>query len=105
VPTAVYSGGAMTVGTLRLVLFLDNCRSLKAKRSVVKKVLERTKNRFNVAAAEVADNDRLDRATLAFVTVSNDGRLVNSALDKVVDFIDGLFLAQIADHQIELIHI
>ena len=93
----------MTVGTLRLVLSIEDCRSLKGKRAVVKKVLERTKNRFNVAGAEVADNDRHTRAVLAFVTVGNDGRQVNSALDKVLNYIENLFLARILDFQIELI--
>jgi hypothetical protein len=70
---------------------------------VVKKILERTKSRFNVAAAEVGDNDRHRQALLAFVTVGNDSRTINSALDKVLNFIEGLFLAEIVDHSIELI--
>ena len=94
----------MTVGTLRMVLYLHDCHSLKEKRSVLKKILERTKARFNVSAAEVGDNDAHTRATLAFVTVANDQRLVNSALDKVINFVDHLFLAEIVDHEIELIH-
>lgn len=93
----------MTVGTLKVILYLHDARSLKQKRAVVKKILERTKSRFNMAAAEVADNDNHSKATLAFVTVGNESRIVNSALDKAINFIDNLFLAQIVDHKIELI--
>ena len=95
----------MTVGTLRLVLYLHDCRSLKQKRAVVKKILERTKAKFNIAAAEVEDNDSHTRATLAFVTVSNNQRVVNSLLDKAISFVDRLFLAEIVDHRIEMIHL
>ena len=94
----------MTVGMLQIVLHIHDCRSLKQKRMIVKKILERSKNRFNVAAAEVADNDSHTRATLAFVTVSNNQRTVNSALDKIATFVDQLFLAQIVDERIELIN-
>jgi hypothetical protein len=94
----------MTIGVLHLKLLLHDTHSLKQKRGVVKKVLERTRARFNIAAAEVGQNDIHTRATLAFVTVSNDSRQVNSALDKVLNFIEGLFLAEIVDHEIELIH-
>ena len=78
----------MTVGTLRLSLYLSDTRSLKQKRAVVKKILERSKSKFNIAAAEVGDNDIHSRAVLAFVTVGNSSRLVNSSLDKVLNFVE-----------------
>ena len=95
----------MTVGILTIRLLLHDCHSLKQKRAVVKKILERTRSRFNFAASEVEEHDIHHRATLAFVTVSNDGRFVNSSLDKGLNYIEGLFLAEIVDHGIELISI
>ena len=44
----------MVVGICRVVLALPWNDSLKGKRSVVKRILERARVRFNVAAAEVA---------------------------------------------------
>ena len=95
----------MTVGTLQIAFYLHDCRSLKAKRSVVRKLLERTRAKFNVSAAEVEDNDAHSRAVLAFVTVGNNSRHVNSMLDKILEFVDSMFLAEIVDHQIELIQV
>lgn len=92
----------MVIGTLSVVLFLHGTQSLKEKRSVVKRILARTRNQFNVSAAEVEDNDLLGRARLAFVTVGNDRRFVNSCMDKVLEFVDGLHLAEIVDHRIEI---
>ncbi len=94
----------MTVGTLKLRIFIPDARSLKQKRAVVKKILERSKSRFNISVAEVGDNDIHTVATLGFVTVGKDSRRVNSRLDKLLNFIEGLFLAQILDSKIEITH-
>ena len=48
-------------------------RTLKEKRGIVKSILARARNNFNVAAAEVDDQDIPGSALLAFVTVS-EGR-------------------------------
>jgi len=95
----------MVVGTCRVVFFLHDCHSLKQKRGVVKRILERTRSRFNAAAAEVGANDIHGRAELAFVTVGNDAKYVNSVMDKMLDYIDELYLAEIVDHHMELIHL
>jgi len=101
----LHQGVSMIVGTLRIVIFLHDCHSLKQKRGVVKRILERTRSRFNVSAAEVGANDIHGRGELAFVMVGNDSRYINGALDKMINFIDELFLAEIIDHEIELIHL
>ena len=54
----------MIVGTLLLELRLPENRSLKGKRQVVKSLLARLHNRYNVAAAEVDNNDRWQVATI-----------------------------------------
>jgi len=48
-------------------------RTLKEKRGIVKSVLARARNSFNVAAAEVGYQDLQGSALLGFVTVS-EGR-------------------------------
>ncbi len=93
----------MFVGVCRLDLSIEDNFSLKGKRAVVKRVIQRTRNRFNIAMAEVDDNDVHSRAVLGFAVVSNDKRFVNSVLDKVIDFIEELGDAPIEDvrYQIE----
>jgi uncharacterized protein len=44
-------------------------RTLKEKRSIVKSVLSRARNRFNVSCSEVGLHDQPGDAELAFVTV------------------------------------
>jgi uncharacterized protein len=56
-----------------LFQFRLQSRTLKEKRGIVKSILARARNNFNVAAAEVDDQDVPGSGILAFVTVS-EGR-------------------------------
>jgi uncharacterized protein YlxP (DUF503 family) len=76
---------------------------LKDKRKVVKSLVEKSRNRFGVSVAEVADQDVHQRATIGVAVIGNDGRTLNSLLDRVVDFMDALGLAEMLDREIELI--
>ncbi|MBI2414210.1 MAG: DUF503 domain-containing protein [Deltaproteobacteria bacterium] len=93
----------MVIGVLRITLLIHESRSLKDKRQVLKSVVEKVKNRFNVSAAEVGGADLWQRAEIGVAVVSNDGAFVNSVMDKVLDFVEGLHLAEVADHDIEII--
>jgi hypothetical protein len=78
----------MVVGTLRFVLQIPASASLKAKRQVVRKVIDRIRARFNVSVAEVADNDLWQKATIGVAAVGNDRSFVNEVLDKVLHAVD-----------------
>ncbi len=77
----------MHLGIARVVLHLAESHSLKQKRTVVKSVIARLRNRFNVAVAEVDSQDSWGVATLGIVCVSTDPRHANEIIDKVVAFI------------------
>ena len=61
--------------------------SLKEKRGIVKSILGRARNRFNVACAEVDRQDNAGVAVLGFVTVSPDKKIPRQALEKVEEWI------------------
>lgn len=77
----------MTVGVCRVTLRLPENGSLKDKRQVVRSLTQRLRNKFNVAVAEVEDNDRWQIATIGVTCVSNDARHTREQLDRVVAFI------------------
>ena len=85
------------VGVCRFELCIEDNESLKGKRSVVKRTIQRTRNRFNCAMAEVDDNDVLTRAVLAFTVVGNELRFVNSMVNKIIDSIEELGTAPVGD--------
>lgn len=71
----------------------------------MKSVLERTRNRFQVASAEVEDMDAHERAVLAFVCVANQKRQVESVLSHVSDFVESDAEAPVVDRRTELLHV
>jgi hypothetical protein len=93
----------MTVAVARITLRLHENHSLKEKRRVLKSLIEKSRHRFNVAVAEVADQDLHQRATLGVAVVGNDGRVLNSLLDHIISYMESLHLADMIDHEIELI--
>ena len=93
----------MNVGVCRVTLRLPENGSLKGKRQLVQSLATRLRNKFNVAVAEVDDNDRWQIATLGVTCVSNDARHAREQLDRVVDFIQRSRLdAELLESEIEV---
>lgn len=95
----------MVVGCGRITLRIHDSRSLKAKRKVVRAVVSRLRNHFNASVAEVGDNDLHQRALIGVATVGNDTGVVNAKLDKMLDLVEDLGLAELVDAQMEIIHL
>ncbi|MEQ8767407.1 MAG: DUF503 domain-containing protein [Planctomycetota bacterium] len=93
----------MFVGILQLDLRIPGAFSLKDKRRVIRRVKDRASNKFNIAIAEVdyLDEHRLTR--LGVTTVANDRRVVQSALDQVVNLIESQPDIELLDYQVETI--
>ncbi len=95
----------MIVGTGTIKIKLFGVASLKAKRKIVKSMIGRLSNRFNISIAETNLNDSLDWAEIGFAMVGNDTRIINSKVDKVFNMADEMGLAMIADTRMEIIHL
>ena len=94
----------MIVGMCKISLRIPENSSLKGKRQVVKPVLARIRNKFDVAVAEVGDNDLWKVATIGVCCVSNDKRHANQILSRVVDFVENSnFDAELLDYEIEIL--
>lgn len=93
----------MTVGSCKIELRIPESASLKAKRRVVKSLKDKVQARFSVAIAEVDRLDDWQRATLGVACVSNDARLVDATLTKVVNWIEMSGEALLLDYEIDLV--
>lgn len=82
---------------------LHGVSSLKEKRGIVKKIIEKTKNHFNVSVSETDFNDVWQNSEVGFAVVGNEAAFINSQLDKAVNFIESMCLAEILDVEIEVI--
>ncbi len=78
----------MFIGSCRLTLYLPTVGSLKDKRSIVKSVLARLRNEFNVATAEVDAQDNHRRAVLGIVCVSPSADYAQGLLDAAVRWVE-----------------
>jgi uncharacterized protein YlxP (DUF503 family) len=96
----------MNIGVARISLRLPENMSLKGKRQVLKSITSRVRHKFDVAVAEVDDNDNWQLATVGICCISNNKRYSNQVLSKVVHFIEGArFEAEILDYEIEIIDV
>ena len=96
----------MNVGVGRVSLRIPENMDLKGKRQVLKSIISRVRNRFDVAVAEVDDNDMWQLATIGICCISNNKRHSNEVLSKVVSFIEkSRFDVEILDYSIEIIDI
>ena len=93
----------MTVGILKLVLFIHESNSLKAKRMALHSVKARLRNNFNVAVTQIADEDKWQKATLAVVGAERSREKMNSVLSEVLNFVSGFHNLYIIEQEMELI--
>lgn len=93
----------MFVGVARVSLQIPDSGSLKAKRQVLRRVTDRVKARFNASVAEVGDNDLWQRAVVAVAVVGNDQRHVDEQLQKIMSFIDEMYVAPVIDKEMEIL--
>ena len=90
----------MVVGVLRLTFVIGGAHSLKEKRHAVRKLVDRTRARYNVSIAEVGENDSWQRAVLGVTAVANDHSFVNEVLDKCAR--DAGNIAEIINREMEI---
>ncbi len=92
----------MFVCVARLTLQIPESGSLKAKRQVLRRVTDRVKARFNVAVAEVDDQDLWQKATLALAVVGNERHHVEEQMEKIIHFVEEMYVAPLLTRQTEI---
>jgi uncharacterized protein YlxP (DUF503 family) len=91
------------VGILQVVLHVPDAHSLKDKRRIVKGLLDRARARFEVAAAEVDDQDVWQSTVLGFACVSNETKHAADRMNKLLDWIRATPAASIVEHELEIL--
>jgi uncharacterized protein len=77
----------MHAAALEIDLHLPDCGSLKEKRSVVRHLLDTSRQRFSVSASEVDHQDLRQRAALGFAVVAPSAGRIDEILDRVERFV------------------
>lgn len=94
----------MIIGVCTLELHIPEAASLKDKRSILKSLLSRLHQQFNVSAAEVDQNDLWQSAVIGMAVVSNSTRHAQEMINCMLDWIEtGYPQVQIVRQTIELL--
>jgi uncharacterized protein len=81
-------GDAVIIGLLTIELQVPESGSLKHKRQVVRSLVARIRQGFNVSVAEVDHLDSWQLATLAVTCVSGEASVVQQVMQRVVEFVN-----------------
>ncbi|MGA9517299.1 MAG: DUF503 domain-containing protein [Trichococcus sp.] len=85
----------MNVLAVELSMRLFDSNSLKDKRSVVKSILAKMHQRYNVSIAEVSAQDMLNQAVIGLAVVNNSRVLCQQIVDKIIEEIESNYPVEI----------
>jgi len=92
----------MTVGLMRVEIFISDANNLKDKRGVMRSLIETMRKKFNVSVIEEG-NVKWRRGIINVAHISTNRAKCNSALNKVIDFIRSDPRVEIINYNIELL--
>lgn len=92
----------LLIGLINFDLYLPMVSSLKEKRSIIKSLIKKSRNKFNLAIAETDDNDLWKNANISAVTVSNERKYIDSLFSKYVNFVDEIVEVELRDYKVEI---
>lgn len=93
----------MVIGVLKLNLLLPENHSLKGKRGVLKRIQARVANQFNVSVTECGAQDLWQSAVLGFALAGSSRPIIEATLNKIVEFVDNLGLAEVGAAETDIL--
>ena len=93
----------MIVGVAVVEVHVHDSQSLKAKRGVVRSILGRRRNRFNLSVGEVGGQGTWQRATIGMSMTGSDEVSLRRALTRAIDFVEEMHLAEVIASDFEII--
>ena len=85
----------MIVGTVEIKLYAPWISSLKEKRMIVKSLIARTRNKFNVSIAEIAEQDTHQTIILGVACATSSVSQADSIIDHVITLVESSTEAEI----------
>ncbi|MGG5462749.1 DUF503 domain-containing protein [Clostridium sp. B9] len=78
----------MRVLNLKVTLRASWVHSLKEKRMVVRSIVQKLKNKFNISVAEVDEQDIHQTIVIGISAVCGDQKQIDSTQEHLIDFIE-----------------
>ncbi|MGD8191060.1 DUF503 domain-containing protein [Brevibacillus ginsengisoli] len=76
------------IGVIHIELFLPASQNLKEKRAIVKSILSRLRQKFNVSAAEMSYHEQWQRTELVIAAVANEKPFLDKELMSAVRLVE-----------------
>lgn len=93
----------MIVGLLTLDLHIPEANSLKSKRLVIRSLIDRIKNKFNVSISEVDANDLWQRSVIGIAYVANETVIINKVFEKIKNQVNDYHPVELINATMELL--
>lgn len=87
----------MHAAAVRFELHVPESRSLKAKRALIRPIVDGLRHRFKVSVAEVDHHDRWQRASIGVALVSGSEGHLREVLESVERFVDSAAGVELID--------
>jgi len=78
----------MIIGTAAIKLDIPFAHSLKDKRMVVKSIISKAQNKFNISIAETDEMDTIKTAIISFACIAANAALADSIMQNVLSYIE-----------------
>lgn len=93
----------MKILSLKIKLYAPWVHSLKEKRMIVKSVLGKVKNKFNVSTAEVDAQDIHQTIVIGIAAIVAHQSQADSMMDDIISFIEMNTEAEILEYETEVL--
>lgn len=93
----------MVVGVVNFDILINGAFNLKEKRSYVKSLVGKIRNKFSVSVAEVDHQDLWQRTQIGVAVVGANSAIVNSVLDKITEFVYSNGDFEVIERKIEIL--
>jgi uncharacterized protein len=93
----------MIIGTARIKMTAPWVHSLKEKRMVVKSIINKVKNKYNVSVGEVDNQDYHQTIVVGIACVSTETGHAHSIIQNVINYIEENTDAVIEDIEVEIL--
>lgn len=78
----------MRIGTAIIQVRIIGAQSLKQKRGILQSIIVRTRNKFNVAIAEIGNQNLWQSSEIGIAVVSDSSKYLDQQLQKVIQFFE-----------------
>tara|TARA_B100000315_G_C14207382_1_gene420464 strand:- start:152 stop:433 length:282 start_codon:yes stop_codon:yes gene_type:complete len=93
----------MVVGIIYFEMYIQQAQSLKEKRSIIKSLKQRIRNKFNVSVSEVGYLDKWQRSAFGLSLVDSSSSHLNSSASKIESFVAQDFRIQVTHWEMRII--